>query len=128
MASNTGRVIPVKFGNVSVAVNTASISLKVQRDDLQIENCDTMFANHRLTVVLELIRKTDSEDQRSLVNVNLEFRGICDVKSYTVGPDTFSLTLSFNKNDVDLNELILFSNGAGKVSIVDVAIIPDKDD
>lgn len=132
MAKKNGTMldIPVKFGGVSIGKTTARLGAKFTRETLDLIQADEVFCAHRLTGRVTLGSSDDSPGQKKMIDTDHVLDGVFDCKSLGVTADEIGTGLTFALNDIDVAELAKFSNGTGRIAVMQVAEIPEdaKDD
>lgn len=112
-------LIGCKFGNVSVGMESISLSVKVERSALGLESADHLFTGMRSNALLRCDPNagTDIDGQQKLDDQEIELETIVECKGFTVKNGTFSARLNINKGDADLDELAKFAARTGSVQL-----------
>ena len=100
--------LTVDMGNVSIGVNTASIGATIPRDDHETKELEEMFVASRVEATL-IIDKDGDDGQETLVDTSVTLKSIADCNSLRIGGETYSVSLSFKKGEVDLDDLSKFA-------------------
>ena len=105
-----------EFGSVSIGDRAARIGATVSRASLRLVDADKTFCNRRISGTLKT-RNSDSAPGQGtfdgLPSTEVELTGIFDVKRLSVSVDSISLGLAFNREDCDINTLVLLAKRTG---------------
>lgn len=97
------------LGTVSFAKATATVGVKVSREEVKLADMVKKFVDARVEVTLT--HDPDGDDgQDTLVDTKKVFGSVADVHSVGVGATEYSFSLSFKKDEVPGEKLIEFSN------------------
>ena len=89
---------------------------------------DKLFAGHRLTGTVEVVRSDEADGQEKLFKGDLSsVSASFDVKKYTVNPEEISCILVFAKDDIDPTTLDGFLKRSGRITVTKTEAILEKD-
>ncbi len=115
------------FTSVNLKLENRTIGCKISRDNLSLETADELFAGHRLTGTVEVVRVDEAEGQEKLFEGSLSsVTAAFDVKKLIVSPKEFCCILIFAKDDLDPTNLDGFQARSGKITVTKSEAIPEK--
>jgi hypothetical protein len=117
--------IPVAFGGVSIGDETCRLGVRIMREVCNINSADEVFCGHRLHGKIVLGHSDDSPGQTRMFDDEYMLDGTFDVKRISVSPGEISTGLTFNKQEVDVEQLARFAKGSGRLIVETVEAIPD---
>lgn len=118
----------VKFGNVTFGDHTASVSMAVARESLNIMAADELLCGHRLVGLIRVQSPEEGNEQRNFDGFERpEIKTSFDVKSFHANPNNITATLSFSLKDVDGSTLSRFAKKQGKLIVDQVLAIPAEE-
>lgn len=123
------RKLEVEFGGYSSGLLACKIGVKCSRSSMSLEQADEMLCGKRLNVTLAINTKGDDARQKRIKTDSggvVEVEGVCDVKSFRVGPNGYSFGLTFNRENVDGRLLQDFPKASGQMHIDGVEDIPEE--
>jgi hypothetical protein len=121
--------VDVEFGNVSNGDETARVGIKIDRDEIELDDCETYFCGRR--VEAELYARITSQqslegmesDQPTEVMIRAQF----DINGYRVSPKAVTAGLTVPLNVVDRSMFGWLARRNGTLRCTHVADL-DKDD
>ena len=119
--------LAVAFGTVSINVATAKIGAVIGKKVITTGRAEKLLCGHRLTCQLVLQHDDEAKDGQKHLGFDDEqliLDGVADVKSISLKPESYGISLTFSKADVDVGTLSLFCKGHGRLIIREVAAIP----
>lgn len=120
--------VPVKYGQISIGLTTARLSVKLSRDVIRIGKADELFTDRRLDCRVVHGHAEDQTDQGKLIDTDVAIESSCDVKGFGVRAAHLSAGLTFNLKEIDVSELARFANSEGRLVVRDAGEIPEHDD
>ncbi len=121
--------IKCDFTSVNLQLEQRTIRCKISRDNLTLETADGLFADHRLTGTIEVVRGDEADEQLPLIGGTLPtVSAVFDVKRYSVGPKEISCSFVFSKDSIDPATLDGFLQRSGRITVTNVGQIPEKED
>lgn len=128
MAKKNGKSVldvPVEFGGVSVGQTTVRIGVRMNRDQVDLDVADEVFCGHRLNVEITLGKSDEMPNQKKAFDAAYHVRGSADVKHMGVNADVITSGLTFSLKEIDISEIARFSKGTGKLTVYNVAELPE---
>ena len=118
--------LPVEFGNITIGVNTAKISVTVDRSKLKVASADAKLCGRRLTGTIFAAAKGERNDQGKFWDDSRELPGTFDVKGLTLSTDHIKFGLTFSKKDVDKENFSHFAGRSGRLEIAKTEAIDEE--
>ena len=115
--------IPVTFGNVSIGVETARVSMRIDRSTLTLNQADSLLTERRLQCSIETARRDDDKDQTNFTESKIT--GAADTKGFSVKKKHVSSGLTFVLAEIPVEDLSHFSTRFGYLTVIDNTTIPD---
>lgn len=122
--------LPCSFGGVSIGDKTARIGVSIDRSSMELEQADSTLCARRLTATLVSKPAGENPDQLTLDGVDADptlEKVSVDVKGFGVSTDHLTFGITFNRKDLDLETLANFAKRSGRVTIHNVAAIPESE-
>lgn len=117
--------VPCEFGGVSIGKETARVSIKVQRAELNIEEADEALCGKRITGRIVAKPRNELQGQGHLMDVDEEITGTFDVKRLGFNTDELSFGATFVLSSIDVSHLAKFAKRIGRLVATDSAEIPE---
>lgn len=118
------RNIPVEFGNLSIGDASARLSLRIERDELDLDDAVETLCERRLTATIEVgdghPRLFDSDPVPKIMSA-------FDTRKVGIGSKHYSTGLTCALQEVDVRELARFAKQRGVIRIADVSAIPEEE-
>jgi len=119
--------IKCDFTSVNLQLEHRTIGCKISRDNLSLDTADELFAGHRLTGTVEVVRENEAEGQDKLFEGSVSsVKAVFDVKKFSVRPEEFGCTLIFAKDDIDPVILDGFLKKSGTITVSKSGSLPEK--
>lgn len=119
--------VKCEFTSVNLQLEHRTIGCKINRDNLSLDTADKLFAGHRLTGTVEVVRDDEAEGQQPLIEGTVStVTAAFDVRKFSVNPDEFGCTLIFAKDDIDPGTLDGLLKRSGKITVTNLEAIPEK--
>lgn len=107
--------VPVAFGQVGLGKTLGRIGIKIDRQQLSLDDCDALLCGKRVTGTVHLGRKDDSPGQKSLIEGrDIAVAASFDVNGFRVTPEMLGMSLSFNLESIELADVAKLSKGEGR--------------
>lgn len=120
--------LDVEFGGVSYGTDTGRMGVRVSRDRLDVGDAEEMFCGRRLTFLIESGTNGDAPNQRrNPADAYEEIKATCDVKRIGLTTKHIGFGLTFSRREVR-GTLEHFAKSAGRLTVLDVADIPEDDE
>ena len=116
--------IPVEFGNVNIGDETVKISLKIDREKIDLDQADNVFCGRRLTGSVQKGGYDDGDRQSKLFQTDINVQGTFDIHRFGVTPKAFTTGLTFKKGEIEVGEISGLAKGKGRLLIDDCIDIP----
>lgn len=124
--------LPVEFGNISIGSETAKLSVKINKERLNINAAEELLCGRRLSGSVQLGGADDSNGQSKLFEVDVTVDGTFDIHRFGVGPKEYTSGLTFKIAEIEIGDLAQFSKGKGRLLVESNIEIPhdvaDDDD
>jgi len=120
--------VAVQYGKVSIGEDTASISVAIDREAMNIVAADECLCGNRLIGRLLVMPKDEHPDQKQAFDKGnrFELAGVFDVKSFGVTRKRVSATLSFSLADIPTDkDLRKLAKKSGRLVVDLVGDLPD---
>lgn len=125
MVKDKATDLPVEFGGVSIGQQTAKLSIKINREFLNIVAADDALCGRRVTGKVAFGRSGDTPGQMLLLEEMDEvIEATFDIHRFGVTPDHFTSGLTFKLKEIDIGQLARFSKGSGRLVLDEVEEIP----
>lgn len=113
------------FGGVSIGQQTAKLSIKVDREHLNIVAADEALCGRRVAGKVAVGRAGDTPGQMLLLEeMDDVIEATFDIHRFGVTPDSFTSGLTFKLKEIDVGQLARFSKGSGRLIMDSVEEIP----
>lgn len=124
------RQLRVQFGGVSIGEATARVGIRLERELLNLDAADELFAGRRLTGAVMVVPDGESPDQQRLFDGDdkHEIESTFDVKGFRVAPKEIGCGLTFALAEIDVAQLGHFAKRSGVLLIDNVEALPDEDE
>jgi len=116
--------LPVEFGNVNIGSETVKLSIKINKERLNITAAEELLCGRRLTGSVQLGGSDDSSGQSKLFDVDTKVDGTFDIHRFGVGPKEYTSGLTFKINEIEIGDLARFSKGKGRLIVEENIEIP----
>ncbi len=117
-----------KLGKVSVGDHAASVTLKIERGNLQLDKADECLCGRRLVGQLVSCREDEDPKQKNfLQGARPSITGVFDVRGFRVAPETYSTTLSFARSELNGDDLFGLANQTVRLMGVEVGELDDDE-
>ncbi len=117
--------LPVAFGGVSIGQQTAKLSIKVDREHLNIAAADEALCGRRITGKVAVGRAGDTPGQMLLIEeMDDVIEATFDIHRFGVTPDAYTSGLTFQLKEIDVGQLARFSKGSWRLIMNDMTPIP----
>lgn len=114
------------FGGISIGQETARVSVKIERNQIDLLRADECFCGKRLIGKIVLGRQGESNGQGKLIeDTDYEVAGAFDVKRIGVTPSQIATGLTFALASINVEDLTHFAKGSGRMIVEEVQEIPD---
>jgi len=118
----------VKFSQLSIGETTARLGCNITRENLELEDADSIFAGSRCSAKIEM--KDDPGQTTMIVNgkdmTKVDpIEAVVDIKRYNVSRDMFTTGLTIQLSEVDVSKVAKFANREGKLTLKRTGDIPD---
>ncbi len=121
--------VPVRFGNVSIGDGSASVSVSIDRDDMNPAAADNLLCARRLTAVIAVGGDSDDADQQLLFDdMRHKIETVFEVKGYSVKAKEVRATFNMLLKDVKITILGKFAKHRGRLVVFQAALIEDNVD
>lgn len=115
--------VGVKFGNVNIGEEVASLPAKIDRERMNLIAADEAFTGRRLVGQITIGGEDDTAGQAKL-DFDESVTGAFDVRSMRVSRKNISITLSFAIGSIDSGVLAHFAKKGGRLIIDEIGDIP----
>ena len=117
------------FGNVSIGDETVRVGIKIDREDLSLEQADELFSSMRLQGKITLKTKADEQQQNfeGMDDVT-EIETTFDVKRFSVKRKEISCGLTSAIGDISITDLAHFAKRTGRLIISDAEPLAEGKD
>jgi hypothetical protein len=124
--------LTVSYGDVSIGDKTARISVKVDRDSLNIKQADSNLCDKRIHGTIVRRPKGEAADQGRLdgmadIGVH-RMPATFDVKGFHVTAKHIGFGLTFAIASIDIGQLVTFAKRSGTLVIDRSEAIPDEEE
>lgn len=109
--------IPVDFGNVSIGDETARLSIKINKNFLNIIAAEELLCGRRLTGSVQLGGIEDMDGQQTLFEADVIVPGTFDVHRFGVSPKVYTTSLTFRLAEIEVGDIARFSKGRGRLIV-----------
>lgn len=121
--------IPVKCNGVSIKKN-ASISIGIDRENLELEDAERLFAGSQLEFLLTCDPNAgnDAEGQQTMDAATIELKGTANVGGFRTTTEHFACTLVLNKSAINIDTLAQFASTKSEIMCTRVGESNGDDD
>ena len=113
------KTMDCEFKTVGIGKDVTRMSVSVPREKLSLQEADDLFTGSQISAKLSCDpnRNGDAEGQQTMPGCSLDLEVVADCHGFRASSDSFSTSLSMNKESVDLTFLSAFAGRKGTIKI-----------